>query len=409
MTAMTALPQLRRNREFVLFQLGRTLSTAGSQLTQIAFPLLTLSITGSTVAAGVVGFARLAPYAVTGLYAGVIADRYDRRVLMLLTDVVRMVAIGTLAVLVIVGKGVLSAIVVAALVEGFGAVLFNAAQSGAIRAVVPKPQIPAAISVQSARMAAVRVVGPAAGGALFVVADWLPFVVDGASYLASLASILLMRVRFRPASRGADRAVGAEMREGWRYLMGNPFLRTCALLFGMGNLIFPAVQLILILQSRREGYSAFATGILLGVFAFFTLLGSLLSGRLRARLSIKQILHLEAWTWIGSAAFVVWPNIVVLLISLLPQALMLPVSDSVVIGYRVAMTPDALLGRVDSMARTIGLVTAPFGSLAAGYLLSQASARVAVAVFTVLGLVLALWNTTSRAIRQAPDLAELQT
>jgi len=83
------------------------------------------------------------------------------------------------------------------------------------------------------------------------------------------------------------------------------------------------------------------------------------------------------------------------------------VTDSVVVGYRIAMTPDRLLGRVESVRRNISLLIAPLGPLAAGLLLSSVSARTTVGVFAAFGLALALWGTLNPSIRNAPSLDEL--
>jgi len=82
------------------------------------------------------------------------------------------------------------------------------------------------------------------------------------------------------------------------------------------------------------------------------------------------------------------------------------VTDSVVVAYRVALTPDRLLGRVESVRSSISLLAAPLGPLVAGLLLASTSARLTVAVFTAIGLGLALWGTLSPSLRNAPRLAD---
>src|SRR5258708_3014808 len=94
---------LLRNRDFVLLQAGQLFSTAGTESTTIAYPLLVLALTHSPAKAGVVAFARLAPYAVFSLLAGVAADRWDRKRLMIAADAVRALAIAGLAAAVLVG------------------------------------------------------------------------------------------------------------------------------------------------------------------------------------------------------------------------------------------------------------------------------------------------------------------
>ena len=85
---MAAVP-LRHNRDFVLLQAGQFLSNAGSQATSIAYPLLALALTHSAVKAGVVSFARTAPIAVFAIPAGLAADRWNRRGLMIAADTLR--------------------------------------------------------------------------------------------------------------------------------------------------------------------------------------------------------------------------------------------------------------------------------------------------------------------------------
>jgi hypothetical protein len=99
----------------------------------------------------------------------------------------------------------------------------------------------------------------------------------------------------------------------------------------------------------------------------------------------------------------------VLAASILPAALAIPSTDSVVHGYRIAMTPDRLLGRSESVRSMISLLIAPLGPLTAGVLLGVVSARATVAVFAAFALVPALWGTLSPAIREAPSLAELES
>ena len=140
------------------------------------------------------------------------------------------------------------------------------------------------------------------------------------------------------------------------------------------------------------------------------LAGAFLSSFVRRRLPARGVLLLELWTWTGCSLFLVWPNVYVLTASIVPTALVIPSTDSVVHSYRYALTPDRLQGRVTSVWATIGLAIAPLGPLVAGILLDSSSARATIAVFAAFGLVLALWGTLSPSIRTAPsldDLAEL--
>jgi MFS family permease len=398
---------LRRNREFLLLEAGQLLSSGGSSATTIAYPLLVLALTGSPAKAGLVGFARLLPSALLALPAGLAADRFDRRRLMIAADAVRAVAVGGLGVAVLLHGAAFWQVPLVVFVEGAGSVCFGAAQSGALRAVVAPRLLPAAVGMREARQGVVRVGGPPVGGLLFGLGRSVPFVVDAASYACSTASLLAMRTPFQQARDANPSPLRARLAEGFAYLWSRPFLRTCAFLYGLGNVVMPGVLLVLVVAGRRQGLSGGEVGALVALFGCATLAGSLLSPLARRMLSMRAILLVELWTWLGSALFVAWPSVYVLAAAIVPQGMAMPITDSVVVGYRVATTPDRLLGRVESVRSTISLLAAPLGPLAAGLLLGAVSARATVAVFASAGLVLALWGTLSRSIRAAPSLDDL--
>ena len=215
------------------------MSSAGTSLTSIAYPLLTLAVTHSAAKTGVVIFVRLVPFGLFSLVAGLAADRWSRRGLMIAADAVRVVAIGILAGLVLTDDVGFWAILSVAFVEGVGATFFVGAEPGALRAVVPRTQLAAAAGAREARRSVVRL--------------------------------------------------------------------------------------------------------------------------------------------------------------------------AVVIGFQLAVTPDRLVGRVESVRTTISLLVGPVGPLLAGLLLEATSARTTVAVFAAVGLALALWGTLSPSLRAAPSLSDLGT
>ena len=392
----------------MLLQAGQLLSTLGTQTSVIVYPLLVLATTGSAAKAGAVAFARTLPMALLALPAGVAADRWNRKWLMIGADGVRVLAVGCLGFAILADAVAFWAIVAVALVEGAGAALFSAAHPGALRAVVPVRQLPAAVAVQSGRQAGVEVAGPALGGALFGLSRALPFVVDAVSYAFSFLSLLAMRTPFQE-QREIDRSpLRARLVEGFRFLWNHPFLRTSALLFGLSNFLGPGLLLALVVIGTRQGLSGGEVGLLVAAFGSCLLLGSFVSSLVRRVLPVRWVLVLELWTWLGCAAFLVRPDVYVLAVGLLPTALAIPSTDSVVHGYRIAMTPDRLLGRAESVRSTISLLMAPLGPLAAVVLLGSVSERATIAVFAVFALVLAVWGTLSPSIRAAPSLDELE-
>jgi len=403
---MRAAP-LRRNRDFVLLQLSQLLASGGSQMTAIAYPLLVLALTGSAARAGVVAFARLLAMALFALPAGLAADRWNRKWLIIAAHALRALAVGTLGVLVLLEEVVFWAIPLVAFVEGSGAALSSVASAGALRAVVPKRQLPAATAVITGREAAISLVSPAAGGALFGLARALPFVVHAGLYVFATLALLAMRTPFQEGHEVDRSPLRARLGTGFRFLWAHPFLRTCALLFGLANFIGPGVLLALVVIGQRQGLSGAEVGLLLSAFGASLLLGAFVSPLVRRWLPVRGVLLLELWTWAGCGLFLVWPNAYVLAASILPTALAIPSTDSVVNTFQLSLTPDRILGRVESVRTTIALMIAPLGPLAAGLLLDAVSARATIAVFAACGLALAVWGTLSPSIRGAPSLDEL--
>jgi MFS family permease len=365
-----------------------------------------LAVTGSAAKAGIVSFARTLPWALFALPAGVAADRWNRKRLMILADGVRVLAIGSLAATILLHRIAFWAIPLVAFVEGTGAALFSAAQAGALRAVVPARQLPAAAGAQTGRQAVVRLAGPR--------------LAERSSGSPACSRSLSTRA---PTPSRSSRC--------WRCgrhssSSASPTARRCARGLGKGfasvgpsvpadvrgavrarELRRPGVLLAVVVVGKRQGLSGGEVGALVAAFGACLLLGSLVAPLARRLLPVRAVLLLELWTWLGCALFLVWPNVYALTASILPTALAIPSTDSVVNGYRIAMTPDRLLGRVESVRSTISLLIAPLGPLAAGALLDATSARATIAFFAVFGLVLAIWGTLSPSIRAAPSLDEL--
>jgi predicted MFS family arabinose efflux permease len=386
-----------------------SLSSLGTSLTTVAYPLLTVAVTGSAAKAGLVTAARLVPAGAFSLVAGLAADRWRRKGLMIAADAVRALAIGTFAIALLVGDIGFWAILTVALVEGTASTLFVAAGAGALRAVVPASQLPAAAGTREVRRSVVTLGGAPLGGALYGVSRVIPFAVDAVSYLFSTLALLLMRTPFEQARERERTPLRAQFAEGLHFMWSQTFLRTTAFVYGAGNLLVTALLLLIVLIGERQGLSPGTIGLLSAAIGVGALIGSLASPLFRKALGVRTILLLELWTYLGLWAFVVWPSAYVLAAWSLVFAVCAPVTDSVVVGYRLAVTPGRLVGRVESVRTTISLVAAPLGPLLAGWLLEATSPRPTVAVFAVGGLGLAVWGTLSPAIRSAPSLSELET
>jgi hypothetical protein len=400
---VTELVPLRRNRDFLLYQSGGLLSTFGSGISGIAYPLLTLALTHSAAKTGYVGALEFAPLVLLSVPAGMAADRFDRRLLMIASDVVGATALGLLAAAVLTGNAEFWMVALVAFVDMSAAVVYRSGSSGAMKAVVPQPQLADASSVTMARMSTVRLVAPPLGGALFGLSRGLPFVVDSVSYLFSTASLLLMRTPFQE-----ERVPGARtpFREGLAYFWSIPFLRTTVGMIAASNLVAVGAPIAVIILAHREGLSSAAIGGFIAVQGVMLLVGSAVSPLLRRIFAMRLILLSEFWMALVYVAFLVYPSVYVLAACAALHAFWFPNTDSAMQAYSYALIPDRLLGRSMAASNTLRAASAPLGPLLAGLLLAHTTPQIAIAVLAAPVVVAAALGTVSPALRDLPSLAE---
>lgn len=188
----TPIP-LWRNRDFLLLWTGQVVSTLGTRISGLAYPLLVLAITGSAAQAGLVAAAQAAPFVIWFLPAGALVDRWPRKRIMLIADAGRAVALASVAGAVVLGRITIGHLIVVAFVEGTLYVFFLLAETAALPYVVPKPQLPAGVAQNQARDQGADLIGQPLGGFLFGLGQAVPFAVDAVSYLVGLALVAPIR------------------------------------------------------------------------------------------------------------------------------------------------------------------------------------------------------------------------
>jgi predicted MFS family arabinose efflux permease len=393
---------LSRNREFALLWSGEALSALGSQVSLVAFPLLVLAVTGSPAKAGVVGFARNLPVAVLAVPAGVLADRMNRKYLMMACDGVRALALASIPISIALGSVSYALIVLVAFVDGTGFVFAYVAERGALRQLVSPDQLGEAVARNEARTFGAMLAGPPLGGLMFGIGRAIPFLADAISYAASTVTKLLIRSDFQE-DRSDATAGGA--REGLRWVWERPFFRVCMLLFACSNPIFTGLYLLVVVLARHYGASSALVGVMLGIAAGGGLIGALLAAGLQRRLSARFVLIGENWAIaLAIPLLLVARNALLLGLILAAAELMTPVTNSIVVGYRVALAPDRLQGRVQAASTLISFSAGWLGPLVVGFMLENAGSSATIGALTGWAVVLALAATASRAFRHPPTL-----
>jgi MFS family permease len=384
----------------MLFWTGEALSGLGSQISLVAYPLLVLALTGSPAKAGIVGFARNLPVALLALPAGVLADHVDRKYLLVASDGVRALALASIPIAIATGTVPYVLIVVVAVLDGSGFVLTWVTERGVLPQLVASEQLGEAVARNESRIFGAMLAGPPLGGLLFGVGRAVPFLADAISYGASTASKLLISAPFQQDR--AETSFGGA-REGLRWVWQRPFFRQCMLLFACSNPLFTAVYLLVVVLAKRHGASPGLVGVMLGIAAGGGLVGALVAPPLQKRLSARAVLVGESWAIALSMPLLALAHNAVLLGLIVALAeLVTPVTNSIVVGYRVALAPDRLQGRVQAASTVISFSAGWLGPLLAGVLLQNAGSTATVLAFAAWALLLAIATTASRQFRHPP-------
>ncbi|MFY1633148.1 MFS transporter [Solwaraspora sp. WMMB335] len=394
---------LWRNRDFLLLWSGQVVSTLGTRISGLAYPLLVLAVTGSPAQAGLVAAAQATPFLIWFLPAGALVDRWPRKRIMLVADAGRAVALASVAVAVALGRITIGHLMIVAFVEGTLYVFFLLAETAALPHVVPKPQLPAAIAQNQARDQGADLAGQPLGGFLFGLGHAVPFAADAVSYLIGLALVAPIRRTLEEKRTAQRRHLLAEIAEGVRWLWRQHLLRALVAIASAGNLAFSALSLAVIVRATDLGASSTGVGVLLGLFGVGAIAGALVAPPVQRLVSPNVIMIGALWWWVAQmAALALVPTVFALGAVYTVGALMGPIFNTTNAAYRYALTPDRLQGRVNGASRMIGWGARPVGALLGGIALETLGAVPTFAALATWLAIVAAASTSSRQIRRAP-------
>ncbi|MGW3038948.1 MFS transporter [Kitasatospora sp. NPDC001159] len=349
-------------RSFWLLYGGESASALGTAASVIALPVVALRAGGDVRQAGLAGTALSLGVLLARLPGGVIADRCERRTLLLVCDLAGAAVLAALALLASGGSTPLWALLAAALLLGAVGSTLAPVENVVVRSFVRPEQLPRAIGLLQTRAAVATTAGPLAGGALLAVHPAWVFAVDAGSYLtAAGCAVLLPRgVRERPE---AGPGVRTALSEGVRFIWRVPFLRYAAVNAAVLNLVFNGLLIVVV----ASGGDALGVGVLTAALGTGGLVGSLLAPVLARRLPPARGIALgTAVVALALPGFTAarghWSAV-------LPLALAAaagPVVTVLVAVTQMAVTPMELQGRVHSGVGFLAQLVAPAGPTLAG-------------------------------------------
>jgi len=374
-----------RHRNFQLFISGQIISVIGSWMQSIAESWLVYRLTGSALLLGATGFASQIPVFLVAPLGGIVADRFNRQRIVIGTQISSMILALILALLTLTGViRVWHVFVLAALLGVVNAFDIPARQSFLVD-MVGKEDLMNAIALNSTMFNGARVIGPAIAGILVArIGEGWCFLVNGLSYIAVIAGLLMMRVD-RPTSLAKHGPALAHLIEGYRFARHTAPIRSILLLLGLVSLVaMPYTVLMPVFADQILHGGARGLGILMGATGVGALLGAL---TLATR---SGVLGLGRWVAFTCGGFGF--SLVLFAFSRhfwLSVALLLPVGFCMMLGMASsntliqAMTPDHLRGRVMAMYTMMFMGMAPFGSLFAGGIAEHLGAPFTVSVGAV--------------------------
>ncbi|HJP56650.1 MAG TPA: MFS transporter [Gemmatimonadales bacterium] len=393
----TGLLRALRHRNYRLFFGGQSVSLAGTWITRIATSWLVYRLTGSAFLLGVVGFCGQIPTLFLAPIAGVFVDRWDRRRVLLVTQVLSLAQSAALGVLTLLGVITVAEVLVLQVAQGIiNAFDTPARQAFVVSMIADRADLPNAIALNSSMVNGSRIIGPSLGGIIIAaVGEGWCFIIDAVSYVAVIMSLLAMRLepeqRTRPAAR-----VHEDLRAGLRYVSTFVPVRTLLLLLALVSVMgMPYTVLMPEIATRVLHGGPNTLGFLMAATGVGALASALYLASRQTVIGLGRAIAVAVTTFgVGLIVFGAshWLLFSLAILTVVGGAFMLALAGTNTIVQTIV--DEDLRGRVMAFYAMAFLGTAPLGSLLAGVLASRIGAPATIqaggAACVVGGLVFAL-------------------
>jgi MFS family permease len=383
------------NRNYRLFFSGQSVSLIGTWMTRIATSWLVYRLTNSALLLGVVGFVGQLPSFLLAPVAGVLVDRWNRRRLLVATQVMAMAQSLAIGVLTLTGAVRIWHIIALSAFQGVINAFDMPARQAFVVEMVDKPDdLSNAIALNSSMVNAARLLGPSIAGVIIAaVGEGWCFMLDGVSYLAVIASLLVMTLPRAVVERVEEENLFRQFREGWNYIVGFTPIRNMLLLLALVSLAgMPYTVLMPVFADEILGGGPYTLGWLMAASGLGALIGALFLAARKTVLGLgKFIPAMAAAFGAGLIAFsfsrALWLSLLLMVVTGLGFMAQMAISNTLV----QTIVDEDKRGRVMSFFTAATIGTTPFGSLLAGAMAARIGAPLTLLISGICCVAGALW------------------
>jgi MFS family permease len=383
--AAAVAPEL--DSRFRRLMVAAGISNLGDGLYQTALPLLVASITRDPLLVAGTTAASQLPWLLFALISGVLVDRVDRRVAMIVADAFRTLVVAALGIAVIAGAPLIWLIYLAGFLLATAETVFDPASEAILPQIVGRRHLAAANSrLQGLTWVANSFVGPPLGAALFGLVAGLPFLVDAASFLLAAALVGSIPGRYvATRASGAEATLRREVTAGVRFIARHPVLRWTTPMAGMTNMAGVAIVAVFVLYVQDVlGLDALGYGVLISVFGLGGLIGALTAGRINGQLGPSATIRATLLIGVVSAgSLIVLTHPVAAALAAGAFGFQITLWNVTVVSLRQELVPDEMRGRIAGASRLVTFGAQPIGAFAGGAL-AAAFGLLAPFVFAIL-------------------------
>lgn len=391
-----------RHRNFQLFFAGQLISLIGTWMQTLAQSWLVYRLTKSAALLGSVGFAAQIPVLFLGPVAGIVADRHRRHRIVIATQTAMMLQALLIAALTLAKIITVEEIFVLAFLLGVCNAYDIPARQSFLVEMVGQDDLMNAIALNSSMFNSARIIGPAVAGIMVAaLGEGMCFLLNGISFIAVIAGLLLMRIENEPVDR-KGRGKMQQLREGLHYVYKNPGLRSLLLLLGVVSLSGMSYMILMpIFADQILHQGARGLGWLMTAAGFGALMAALWLARRKQVLGLDRVV---AWATASFGVSLIlfgfskdfWLSCVLLV----PAGFAVMVQMAATNTLVQSIVTDSMRGRIMGFYTMMFLGIAPFGSLIAGFLAQRFSAPLAVKLGGVACVVCALiFNSQLRSLK----------